>query len=217
MKCLQVNTNVALNDALSVYTDIFYFLSPEQQKKHKNEIDKYFACNEIGATSFDDLLMPLSESETEFCVTCPASEFHKVVKNGKNRNGRQRYICKDCHKTFYAVRNSLSSNVNQDISTWIKFIRGMLCQDSLNELSEDCNISKTTALSWRLRVFQALEILSLKTKLSGNIIADDTRLNYNLKGNHAADFIMPRASRSRGGPYSIKNYHTFYWKKHRAC
>ncbi len=200
------NVNTDLNDALTAYTDIFYLLTLEQQKKHKNEIDKYFACNEIGAASFDDFLKPLSESESEFCVSCPTSPKHKIVKNGKGRDGRQRYVCKDCGKTFYAIQDSLSSNVNQDINTWIKFVRGMFRQYSLNELSEDCNISRTTALSWRLRVFQALEILSSKIKLSGNIIADDTRLNYNLKGNHGATFIMPRNARSRGGSYSMKSH-----------
>lgn len=206
MKCLPDNINTDLNDALTAYTDIFYLLTPEQQKKHKNAIDKYFACNEIGATSFDDFLKPLSDSESEFCVCCPKSAKHKVVKNGKGCDGRQRYFCKDCGKTFYAVQNSLSSNVNQDMNTWIKFVRGMFRQYSLDELSEDCNISRTTALSWRLRVFQALEILSAKVKLSGNIIADDTRLNYNLKGNHGSNFIMPRNARSRGGSYSMKTH-----------
>ena len=200
------NINIDLNEALTAYTDIFYLLTFEQKKKHKNEIDKYFACNEIGATSFDDFLIPLSQNESVFCARCPTSEKHIVIKNGKGRDGRQRYICKDCGKTFYAVQDSLSSNVNQDINTWIKFVRGILRQYSLDELSEDCNISRTTALSWRLRVFQALEILLSKVKLYGNIIADDTRLNYNLKGNHNADFIMPRNSRSRGGSYSKKYY-----------
>ncbi len=200
--------NIKLNfdDALTAYTEIFYLLSPEQQKKHKNEIDKFFTCNEIGATSFDDFIISSNENGVEISVTCPNSKNHKVVKNGKGRDGRQRYFCKDCHKTFYAVQDSLSSNVNQDMSTWIKFVRGMLRQYSLEELSEDCSISKTTALSWRLRVFQALDILSLKIKLSGNIIADDTRLNYNLKGNHGDKFIMPRNPRLRGGSYAMSKH-----------
>ena len=199
-----IKTN--LDDALSAYTNIFYLLNPEQQKKHKEEIDKYFECNKIGASSFDDLLKPMSDSEEDLCVYCPKSKTHNVVRNGKGRNGRQRYTCKDCGKTFYAVQDSLSSNVNQDMNAWIKFVRGMIRQYSLEELSEDCNISKTTALSWRLRVFQALEILSSKVKLSGNIIADDTRLNYNLKGNHGAHFPMPRNARARGGSYSVKSH-----------
>lgn len=200
------NINLSLDDALTAYTNIFYLLTFEQQKKHKNEIDKYFSCNEIGASSFDDFLKPLSDGKSEVCVHCSESANHKIVKNGKGRNGKQRYFCKDCHKTFYAVQNSLSSNVTQDINAWIKFIRGMYHHQSLDELSEDCGISRTTALSWRLRVFQALEILSSKVKLSGNIIADDTQLNYNLKGNHSNNFVMPRHSRSRGGSYSVKKH-----------
>lgn len=203
MKYLPEYVNYNLESALEAYTKIFFLLTPEQQKKHKDAIDKYYLCNELGALNFDELL---TKSETlGLELACPFCKGTKVLKNGKVNENRQRYICSSCKKTFYAAHNTLLSNVTQDISVWVKFIRGMLKQQSLEDLSDECGISKNTAFNWRLRVFQALEILCYRIKLSGVIMADDTRIKYNLKGNHGEDFIMPRNSRARGGSYSTAN------------
>lgn len=203
MKYLPENVDYDLESALEAYTKIFFLLTPEQQKKHKDAIDKYYLCNELGALNFDELLTKSEALGLE--LVCPFCKGTKVLKNGKVNANRQRYICSSCKKTFYAAHNTLLSNVTQDVSVWIKFIRGMLKQQSLEDLSDECGISKNTALYWRLRVFQALGILCDKIKLSGVITADDTRIKYNLKGNHGEDFIMPRNSRERGGSYSTGN------------
>ena len=203
MKYLPEYVDYSLETALEAYTKIFFLLTPEQQKKHKDAIDKYYLCNELGALNFDELLTKSEALDLE--LVCPFCKGTKVLKNGKVNTNRQRYICSSCKKTFYAAHNTLLTNVTQDVSVWVKFIRGMLKQQSLEDLSDECGINKSTALNWRLRVFQALEILCDKVKLSGIIIADDTRIKYNLKGNHGEDFIMPRNSRARGGSYSTAN------------
>lgn len=203
MKYLPEYVDYNLETALEAYTKIFFLLTPEQQKKHKDAIDKYYLCNELGALNFDELLTKSEAVGLE--LVCPFCKGTNVLKNGKVNTNRQRYICSSCKKTFYAAHNTLLSNVTQDVSVWVKFIRGMLKQQSLEDLSDECGINKSTALNWRLRVFQALEILCDKVKLSGIIIADDTRIKYNLKGNHGEDFIMPRNSRARGGSYSTAN------------
>ncbi len=192
-----------IQDYESAYNDIFFLLPEPAQRKHKEIVDEYFICREIGAQSFEDFLTQTAEN---YVASCSISEEHKVVKNGKDKSGRQRYFCQDCGKTFYATQDSLVSNVKQNISVWIRFVRGMLRQKTLQELSEDCGISKSTALSWRLRVFRTLELLAKNVTLEGVVVADDTRLSYNLKGNRGNDFIMPRKSRARGGANTIHNY-----------
>ena len=190
-------------DAVQAYINVFYLMNDEQKRRVRNEIEKAFTCTELGATSFDDLITP---SDSETLVACPCSVGHTIAKNGKDRNGKQRYICKDCGKSFFAANHSLSSNTNQDISVWARFILGMLKHYTLSDLSEECNISRTTALHWRLRVFQALEHLLSQIKLNGVIAADDTRVDYNLKGRHGEGFVMPRNSRKRGGDNNIQNH-----------
>ncbi|MBE6814217.1 MAG: IS1595 family transposase [Ruminococcaceae bacterium] len=189
-----------------VVTDIFKQLNYEDAKKCKENIVSYFDCLEIGAQSFDDLYNNTLSNESFQEVYCPNDDEHLIQKNGKSTDGKQRYRCKTCGKTFFAIQNSLVSNVNQDVSVWIKFIRGMITQNTMEELSDICGISKSTACNWRLRVFQALELLSNDVKLSGTIVADDTRLNYNFNGNHGDSFIYQRNPKKRGNSNTIHNF-----------
>lgn len=150
------------------------------------------------ATYFDDSSSTLP--------ACPKNPDHSVRKNGKDRNGRQRFQCVDCKTTFYSIQKTAVSNTIQDIARWCMFVMGMLNQDTLEEISEHCDISKSTAFNWRLRMFYALENIMSEIKLSGTIIADDTRVDYNLKGNHADDFVMPRKTHKRGSSNTIHDY-----------
>lgn len=182
-------------NALSVYNGIFLLLSEQEKTAHRNFVDDYFECHSVNANTFDDFEAPdTAERQISACVKCGSSD---ISKNGKDKNHRQRYICRSCNATFGFANNTMVSNVKQDVSTWVKFIRGMLRQSTVEELSADCNISTFTVFAWKLRVFYALELLQKPIVLSGTIVADDTRVSYNLKGNHGDSFIMPRNSRKR--------------------
>jgi len=47
-----------------------------------------------------------------YCIYCQSS---KIIKNGKQR-GKQRFYCKDCHKTFYLENNNYNIIKEQDNS-----------------------------------------------------------------------------------------------------
>lgn len=173
-------------------------LSLDDLKKHAEYVNMLLTSNIVGGNHFDDL-------KNSSVAVCPNNLSHKVVKNGCDKNGRQRYHCRKCNKTFFAVENALCSNVCQDISTWVKFIRGMLEGDTIEELSEECSIGKPTAHTWRLRVFSAIEYLLKEVKLSGVIEADDTRVSYSLKGNRSVTILKFHRSRKRGGQNTAHN------------
>lgn len=154
----------------------------------------------VGANTFDELICS-SES-----VVCPFDATHEIVKNGKDRNKKQRYKCLDCGKTFSATSQTLSSNTSQSIGKWVEFIFGLFDALTCEQLSEKCKISTTTAWQWRLKIFESLESLQSNFRLSGIVFADDTRVPYNFKGNHGENFIAPRQSRKRGNQNTIKNY-----------
>jgi len=52
-------------------------------------------------------------------VKCPHCESTKVYKRGKN-NGKPRYSCNDCRKTFYAeyTYNAWNPKVRQKVLDW---------------------------------------------------------------------------------------------------
>lgn len=155
----------------------------------------------VGANTFDELIRN-NES-----VVCPVDATHKIVKNGKDRNQKQRYKCLDCGKTFSVTSQTLSSNTSQSIGKWVEFILGLFNALSCEQLSEKCKISTTTAWQWRLKIFEAIDDIQNNVQLSGVVFADDTRVPYNFKGNHGDEFIAPRQSRKRGNQNTINNCH----------
>ena len=79
--------------------------------------------------------------QTSSCAHCKST---KIVKNGL-RNSIQRFICKDCNKSF-TVRRS----------------------------AEICGINKDTAFIWRHKVLDALQNMQNSVELNGVVIADET-------------------------------------------
>ena len=53
------------------------------------------------------------------CVHCRS---HKIICYGHSNKGRQRYLCKDCHKTFTIVTKSFFKNSRISYETWLKLL-----------------------------------------------------------------------------------------------
>ncbi len=185
----------------------FYKLGTSDQEVYHSEINTYMNRKHIGISSFSDFVSIDGSS-----VKCPNNPNHRIGKNGRDRNGKQRYICKDCGKNFTATTGSLSSCTLQDIDKWITLVLCLLNNKTIEEICKECSISKNTVISWRNKVFEAIESLMSKIKLSDIITADETFVDYNLKGNHSNEFIMPRNSHSRGKQNTQKNHH-----KNKTC
>ncbi len=188
---LKMYDMLTLNDAEEVYAKLGF------RRQHKR----------LGAENFGELAFNEETSAQMYyeALACPTCGSHHFCKNGKGANGTQRYICKECGKTFSASSKTLSAYTSQDTGKWMLFITGLLNAESCANLSKLCNISEPTAFAWRIKVFAALEHLAKDIKLSGAIFADDTRIPYNLKGNHGKGFFLPRKARSRGHQNTIKN------------
>ena len=185
----------------------FLLLSKEDKQSVFKNICSEMIRVQVNANNFDDFTYAEDKNLDNYVetVSCPKDKTHDIVKNGKDRHGRQRFKCKSCNETFFATQHTLSSNVTQDISIWFRFISGMLKQENIESLAEACSISISTAMNWQLRVFEAIRVLEDEVKLSGVIAADETFFDYSLKGKHSDDFIMPRRPRKRGNQNTVKN------------
>ena len=117
-------------------------------KKHYLILLKYETNDFIEVTLPDK---PLS------CPICGCVEH--VVKNGK-RNGAQRYLCKQCNKSFMANTNTILERTHKPLETWNKFIECMVHGMSVLKTAGVCNINKNTACVWRHKVLDALFQLS---------------------------------------------------------
>lgn len=116
------------------------------------------------------------------------------VRNGHRKDGTQRYVCKDCGKSFVIATNSIVSGTRKDLSVWEQYIDCMMNGLSIRKTAVACGIHRNTAFLWRHKILDALQNMADDVTLDGIIEADETFFAISYKGNHSKSktFAMPR-------------------------
>ena len=91
-------------------------------------------------------------------VVCPICGSVKVIKNG-TRNGRQRYFCKDCQKTFGDTNGTVAFRAKMSIGKWIELIKLTLQGESCRTIAKNLRINKQAVLHNRYRIYAVLHQL----------------------------------------------------------
>ena len=71
---------------------------------------------------------------------CPHCSSELISRNGKY-NGKQRYICKDCRKTFTDFTNSATYRSKKSLDKWLKYAKCMIMGLSIRKSSKYDNNS----------------------------------------------------------------------------
>ena len=137
----------------------------------------------------------ISIHKTDRCPHCNSTSF---VKNGKKDN-KQRYICKDCNKTFSDTNNTILFSSKKDITVWQKYIHCMIEKYPLQKTAKICDICVDTAFNWRHKILDALQNMMSEVELNDIVEADETLMSISYKGYHK-DFNFPRLAKHRGEP-----------------
>ena len=145
---------------------------------------------------------------------CPICGSIHVVRNGHRKDGKQRFICRDCGKSFVINTNSITAGTHKDIDVWQHYIECMMNGFSIRKTAKECEISNYTAFLWRHKILDALQNMQSDVLLNGIVEADETFFAVSYKGNHKHSkyFIMPRKSRHRGS-----SIHTRGLSKEQVC
>lgn len=133
--------------------------------------------------------------QASHCPNCGSLAF---VKNGKTKTRRQKYTCKDCHKSFSDTTNSIVHSSKKNYQVWHRFIEEMMSGQSLRAISSKVGISVTTAFHWRHKAMESMGHYQKNEVLSGEIQMDETYFLLNFKG--VKKNKMPRKSKKRGNP-----------------
>jgi len=114
----------------------------------------------------------------QLCPKC--GTLQNLIKNGKNKDGTQRYKCKHCDKTF--IMNE-SSTKQLHISDYFfkKFIGYMIDDVTLEVISRNLNINIKTAHYYRYLVFHALSNYQSEIMMTGTILIDETFISIREK------------------------------------
>lgn len=147
------------------------------------------------------LNIPNNENAPEAkCDCCRRCSSDKIVKYGKDKNGKQRYKCKSCNTVFYADSFSVTSRTHTDPQTWRTYVDLLLNRASLKKCAIVCKISVQTAFTWRHKILSVLQKDQENRMLGGIVEADETFFGISYKGNHSKSkkFTMPRRPYKRG-------------------
>jgi transposase-like protein len=136
----------------------------------------------IGLPGGDAYDLPASEKRFADGRVCPICGGVHVQRNGRRANGSQKFVCKDCGKTFSIRKNTIFSGTHKSASVWKEFLRCMSEGLSLDKTAERCGITHATAFVWRHKVLDVIGDALKDTELTGIVEADEAFLPVSYKG-----------------------------------
>ena len=129
---------------------------------------------------------------------CPHCSSEHVVRFGRY-NGRQRYRCKCCNKTFTDTTNTVlyRTRKGDEWNEWITLVDYMLKGYSLRKSAEIVGVTWVTLFYWRHKLLNTLKQLDFE-QFQGIVEVDETYFlySYSQKGQRGIIDGMPR---KRGG------------------
>ena len=132
------------------------------------------------------------EQSVDACPHCGV--INDFVKDGRE-NGRQRFWCKACNRTFNAMTGTPFAKLRQR-EKHHAYAQQMLEHKSIPETAEQLNISWETAWRWRHRILCNISRRQ-PLRLSGVVEADETFFLECFKGQRGG---LPRPGKKRGMP-----------------
>ena len=128
-------------------------------------------------------------------IQCPHCHSLEVIGHGSYQ-GRKRYRCKQCLKTFNELSGTAIDKVHLK-EKWAKYMDCMLQGLSLRVTAQRVGICLFTAFYWRHRILSSLNDVGC-SHMEGIIEADETFFLFSEKGNKR----LTREARKRGSKAS---------------
>jgi len=92
------------------------------------------------------IMQELRDARFSRGFVCPHCESESVKRHGFYE-GRQRYKCKDCNKTFSDTTNTVLTGTHYP-DKWLAYVECMLQGMSLRKIAEQLKIHVSTAFFW---------------------------------------------------------------------
>ncbi|MBR9857175.1 MAG: IS1 family transposase [Gammaproteobacteria bacterium] len=96
-------------------------------------------------------------------------------------NGRQRYRCRACRKTFTSLTGTPLARLRM-AERWLAYAELMMASMTLRSAAKKCQINQGTSFRWRHRFLQLVDYLK-SSELGGIVEADETLIRESFKGN----------------------------------
>lgn len=164
-------------------------LSYTELKRLNHQIESLLSKDKVGQV--------LAKHENEIS-NCPHCSSHALSRWGTTSQGKQRYRCNGCHKTFSTLTGTSLFRMKKP-DKWLKYINCMLLSSTLRYAAEQLDINLKTAFKWRHKLLKS-PCAHQPTELVGIIEVDETFVPESFKGSKK----MTREPRKRGGGNPLK-------------
>ena len=159
----------------------------------------------LSASQLDDvtefvmrLLDHSSPTEISIGIVCPECGSVHCVRNGRVRE-RQRYMCKDCGRSFGTSNKTSLFCSKLPAGIWRKYIPCLINGCSVRKAAEIVGVSVKTSFYMRHRILDAIRALMDRNRVGDVVEMDETFFAESFKGNHSrSSFKLPRPARKRG-------------------
>ena len=133
------------------------------------------------------------KSVIECCLHCGSVS---IKKHGTTKGGVQRYICKDCGKTFSENYGLITHYTHLSEWQWKEVVRATVSGDSLTTLAKNIGTSTSTAWTCRMKIYQTLQnIYSLHDICDGLVESDGKYLRVSFKGCKDRSWFLDKLGR----------------------
>lgn len=136
---------------------------------------------------------------------CPRCGSVTVVRKGHDVKGAQRWLCKDCGRTFHMEPDTIITRSKLKPAVWMLYLECFVDCLSLRECAKRCKVSLRTSWLMRMRLIESLKrhLPKFFANAGTSVQLDETYLRESFKGNHTkGKFRLPREARHRGTPAS---------------
>lgn len=126
------------------------------------------------------------------CVFCGSGV---VVRRGKDRKGFQRYLCRNCGRSFNDRTKTVFDRSRLKPWEWFYMIKEHSANRSVYSIAQDLKRPYNTVYYFLKRMKEDLLAREIALKLRGEVEMDETYINSGDKGEKR----LPRPPRRRGG------------------
>ena len=127
---------------------------------------------------------------------CPHCHSKKIVKFGLMKNGRQRYKCNGCRRTFSQFTKTPISYSKKPLEIWATYIVALSNAMTIKMSANISSICQTTSFYWRHKLLNSLKIQG-EEELENEVQLKEFVMPKSNIGNHKDKNIIWRRQRYR--------------------
>ena len=133
------------------------------------------------------------KAEISCCPHCGSLSFNR---HGKTTGGVQRYLCKDCGKTFSENYGLITHYTHLQEWQWLEAVRGTINGESLTNIAKNMNVSTATAWLCRIKLYKMIQdIYGYCDTFNSITEADGTYVRLSFKGKRDRNWFIDTLGR----------------------